>query len=160
MLPTRFTGSKDIQLASIDCDRQRVHSITLKDRSALIQSKCFLWALLSEGRVKYILWVFETFQPACQVNMSDVYGDNLLNIETDEHHPLRCGDTSSGPNDDLLPNSAAAAAQLTYECVCKLNVYHIKHSESQRDAESCSTGTLLTQPPTLALPRGSDTTTF
>lgn len=63
--------------------------------SAPIQSKYFLWALLSEGHVKYIPWVLETFHPACQVDMSDVYGDNLLNIEMDEHHPLLCGDTTS-----------------------------------------------------------------
>lgn len=55
--------------------------------------------------------------------------------------------------------AAAAAAQLTYEFVCKLNVYHIKRV-SQRDAESCSTDTLLTSPPALTLPRGSDMTTF
>lgn len=55
--------------------------------------------------------------------------------------------------------AAAAAAQLTYEFVCKLNVYHIKRV-SQRDAESCSTGTLLTSPPALTLPWGSDMTTF
>lgn len=132
--------------------------------SVLIQSRCFPWALLSEGHVKYIPRYLKHFILCVRLTWATFMGTIcwilkwmsiiLCSVVTQALVQMICC-LAHQPDS----SAAAAAAQLTYEFVCKLNVYHIK-GVPQWDAESCSTGTLLTSPPTLILPRGPDTTPF